>query len=168
MILQEMKKPDPFDIKHIKRFIDTDQMQINGDDPLIGPDRKIWGSPEEPKSYSRELVVLRARKDMDTFSQKAGSRAMRWLMKLGAARWMKIDPRWGTVALHDDSIFKFTFWITSAIAPILPVVSIIILVNTHSLTGRLGTIAAFNVIISACLTFFTDARRTDVFAVNAA
>jgi hypothetical protein len=29
-------------------------------------------------------------------------------------------------------------------------------------------IAAFNVLISVILTFFTDAKRTDVFSVNAA
>ena len=160
-----MKKPDPFDLNHIQKFIAADSMN---NDVFVGPDHNTWGSAEKPKDHSRELVVLRARKDTDSFSRVAGSKAMDWLLKLGADKWKKIDPRWGTVALHDDTIFRFTFWVTSAIASALPVISIIILVNTKSLNGRLAIIAAFNVLTSVCLTYFTDARRTDVFAVTAA
>ncbi|KAL1597638.1 hypothetical protein SLS59_007336 [Nothophoma quercina] len=166
-ILREMKKPDAFDVEDIQNFIAGDQMRI----PFIGPDRKIWGSAlneETRKAYSRELVVLRARKDMDTFSRVLGAKAIDWIMKCGGKRWKKVDVRFGTRAIHDETVYKLTFWLTSAIASILPVVSIILLVKTESLNGRLGIIAAFNVLISICLTFFTEARRTDVFAVTAA
>ncbi|KAI4639286.1 hypothetical protein J4E93_009465, partial [Alternaria ventricosa] len=92
-ILREMKKPDPFDLNHIQKFIAADSMN---NDVFVGPDHNIWGSAEKPKDHSRELVVLRARKDTDSFSRVAGSKAMDWLLKLGADKWKKIDPRWGT------------------------------------------------------------------------
>lgn len=166
-VLREMKKPDAFDVEDIQNFIAGDQMRT----PFIGPDRKIWGSAlneETRKAYSRELVVLRARKDMDTFSRVLGAKAIDWIMKCGGKRWKKVDIRFGTRAIHDETVYKLTFWLTSAIASILPVVSIVLLVKMESLNGRLGIIAAFNVLISICLTFFTEARRTDVFAVTAA
>jgi hypothetical protein len=163
-----MKRPDPFDLEHIMRYIHMDEMQIDQKYPFTGADHRVWGLLEQPNSHSRELVALRARKDIGTFSRKATARALSLLRKLGADKWKKVKPEYGTIAIDDESVFKFTFWVTSAIASILPVVSIVVLVRTQSLNGRLGIIAAFNVLTSICLTFFTDARRTDVFAVTAA
>jgi len=63
---------------------------------------------------------------------------------------------------------------TSIVASMLPIASIVVLVVLsprpldHTLRGQIGTIAAFNVLISMCLTLLTDAKRTDVFAVTAA
>jgi hypothetical protein len=48
------------------------------------------------------------------------------------------------------------------------VLSIIVLVHDETLNGRLGIIAAFNILISEYLSCFTEAKRTDVFAVTAA
>jgi hypothetical protein len=59
-------------------------------------------------------------------------------------------------------------WLTTAIASALPVISIIILVNMESTSRRLAVVAGFNFIISVCLVLFSEARRTDVFAVTAA
>lgn len=162
-----MKKPDPFDIHDIQNFIASDYMG----QPFCGVDRKMWGSAQDEesrKAYSRELVVLRPRKDIDTMSRTLGTKAIDWIMRSGGKRWKKVDVRFGTRAIHDETIFRFTFWLTSRIASLLPVVSIILLVKMESLNGRLGLIAVFNVLISMCLTFCTEARRTDVFAVTAA
>jgi hypothetical protein len=76
--------------------------------------------------------------------------------------------RFGTRAIHDETVYKLRFWLTSTIAAIMPVLSILLLVKMETLNGRLGIIAAFNVLVSICLTFSTEARRTDVFAVTAA
>ncbi|KAF2630508.1 hypothetical protein BU25DRAFT_309225, partial [Macroventuria anomochaeta] len=166
-ILREMKKPDPYDIYDIQNLIASDDMK----QPFIGFDRGTWGgavNAETRKAYSRELLVLRPRKDMDTLSRIVGTRAIKWMMACGGNRWKKPDVRFGMIAVHDSTVFRLTFWFTSGVASILPVISIILLVNMESLNGRLGVIAAFNVLISICLTLFTEARRTDVFAVTAA
>ncbi|KAF1950530.1 hypothetical protein CC80DRAFT_482665 [Byssothecium circinans] len=123
---------------------------------------------KQPRSYSRELVVLRSRKDTDAFSHWLGARAIKYIQAVGGLGWKKKDIRVGSVAVHDESVFKLTFWVTSAVASLMPVLSILILVKLKSLNARLGTIAAFNALISVCLTWFTDARRTDMFAVTAA
>jgi hypothetical protein len=166
-ILREMKRPDPYDIHDIQNLLASEEMR----QPFGGFDRGTWGGAvdaEARKSYSRELVVLRSRKDMDTLSRVVGTRAITWLSACGAERWKKANVRWGMIAVHDSTIFRLTFWFTSGVASIMPVISIILLVKMETLNGKLGIIAAFNVLISICLTLFTEARRTDVFAVTAA
>ncbi|KAF2030199.1 hypothetical protein EK21DRAFT_112119 [Setomelanomma holmii] len=61
-----------------------------------------------------------------------------------------------------------TLCITSVLASLLPIASILVLVNLELLKATLWTIAVFNVAISACLNIFADAKRAEVFAVTAA
>ncbi|KAL1592013.1 hypothetical protein SLS60_011605 [Paraconiothyrium brasiliense] len=161
----QMKSPDAFDLKDIQAFLWGDAM---GPPWLMGPDKYVWGTVKKPDTYSRELVCLRAREEIDQFSRWLGARAIRYIKACGGYRWKKLDQSLGVISVRDESIFRLTFWVTSAIASLLPVASIWVLIKQDSLTGRLGTIAGFNALISICLTLFTDARRTDVFAVTAA
>ncbi|KAI4933513.1 uncharacterized protein J4E92_003180 [Alternaria infectoria] len=162
-ILQNMKEPAAFDLDDIQHFLASDHMKV-----LAGLDRTVWGSYEQPNSYSAELVVLRGRKDMDPFSRNMGARAIGWIMKLGGKRWKKVDARFGTVVIEESTVYMFTFWITSAVASVLLVGPIFVLANTKSLDEQLVVIAASNVLTSVCLMYFTRARRADVFAITAA
>ncbi|KAF2682906.1 hypothetical protein K458DRAFT_443617 [Lentithecium fluviatile CBS 122367] len=139
-----------------------------GNHSMLGGDMLAWGCFEDRNSHSDELICLQSRGDTDLFSRWLGNRAMRWLERFGCARFRKTDRRFGTAALKDAAIFKGTFWVTSIIASMLPMLPIFVLVKLQSLTARLNNIAAFNALISVCLTVFTDARRTDVVAVTAA
>jgi hypothetical protein len=128
------------------------------DDVLI-QQATILQNMKEPKAP--DLVVLRGRNDTHAFSRKIGTRAIHWIRNHGGKRWKE-------VTVHGDTIAQIAFWVTSSIASILPVMSIIILANTNSLHGRLAIIAASNVLTSVSLLYFTDARRIDVFAITAA
>lgn len=114
---------------------------------------------------ARILLYLR---DADSFSRMLGNHALDVLDKLNFLRWRKPNPKLGVISFNDQKIFKLTFWLTSAIACAIPVASIAVLTTVKSLSARLGTIAGFNALISLCLSFFTNARRTDVFSVTAA
>jgi hypothetical protein len=70
--------------------------------------------------------------------------------------------------VKEDRVFKLTMWITSLVAFMRPVISIVILIKMKELNSRLGVIAAFNALLSVCLIMFPDAKRTDVFSVTAA
>ncbi|KAI4926243.1 hypothetical protein J4E85_006535 [Alternaria conjuncta] len=164
-IFRIMKEPDPFDLDHIQRFIAADEMK---NDVFIGPDHNTWGSTEKPEDYSRDLVVLRGRQDMDTFSRYIAARAMHWIVKLGGERWKKVDARWGTIAIDDETILLFTFGVTCFVASALLVIPIIMIMGKESLEEQLVVIAASNVLTAVCLGYFTQARRIDVFAVTAA
>jgi uncharacterized Tic20 family protein len=172
-ILREMKEPDAFDLNDIQHFIDCDDMVVINDkgeeaSAFVGLDRSYWGDTIDPDSYSRELVVLRPRRERDIFSRIMGPKAIQWLVKCGADKWKKPDVSYGNLTIDESTVFRFTFMVTSLIASLLPVVSIMLLVRMETLNARLGLIAAFNGILSMCLTIFTEAKRTDVFAVTAA
>ncbi|KAI4695038.1 uncharacterized protein J4E84_001662 [Alternaria hordeiaustralica] len=162
-ILQRMKEPSAFDLDDIQHFLASDHMKV-----LAGLDGTIWGSFEQPNSYSRELVVLRGRKDTDPFSRNMGARAIDWIVGLGGKRWKKVDARWGTIAIHDETILLFTFGVTCLVASALLVIPIIMIVGKESLNEQLVVIVASNVLTVVCLGYFTRARRIDVFAITAA
>jgi len=135
---------------------------------LIGDDAAIWGSVLNPKSYCPDLVALRGRHNEDSFSKWVTEKVLLKLFLCGCAHWKKISRRYGAVGYHDSTLLRVTFWITSILASLLPIASIAILYFVKSMAARLGIIAAFNLILSLCLTAFTTAKRTDVFAVAAA
>jgi len=72
------------------------------------------------------------------------------------------------VGIDDSSIYRVTSWLTSIIASLIPIASIVVLYSVGSMKARLGIIAAFNLLISTCLSTFTNAKRSEVFAVTAA
>lgn len=158
-----MKEPNAFDLDDIQHFLASDLMKV-----LTGLDGTVWGSYQQPNSYSNELVVLWGRKNMDPFSRNMGARAIDWIEKLGGKRWKKVDPHFGTVVIEESTVYMFTFWITSAVASVLLVGPIFMLAKAKSLDEQLATIAASNVLTSVCLMYFTRARRADVFAITAA
>jgi hypothetical protein len=79
----------------------------------------------------------------------------------------KPDPRYGAIAIRDNRVFKITQWLTSSLASAVPVISIAVLDRIKTREARIGTIAAFNVLLAVCLIIFTEAKRTDIFAVTA-
>lgn len=69
---------------------------------------------------------------------------------------------------YDSTVLKVTSWITCILASLLPIASILVLVNLQSLKTKLWVIAAFNILTSVCLSVLTDAKRSEAFAVTAA
>jgi hypothetical protein len=65
-------------------------------------------------------------------------------------------------------VIRVTFWVTSFLASLLPIGSIIVLINLETLRLKLWAVAGFDVLISFCLLLLTDASRKDVFAITAA
>jgi hypothetical protein len=161
-----LKDPDPYDIDHVQRFLSSAHM---GPLHLCGLDRYAWGSFLNPSSLSKELVVLKSREGFDTFSRWLASNIISIIKRFACCtRFKKSDPKSGLLGIKDKKILSFTFWTTSIIASLAPVFSVVVLTQIDSLVGRLGTIAAFNVLVSVLLTVLTDARRTEVFSVTAA
>jgi hypothetical protein len=130
-------------------------------------DRETWGSPFEPDNHALDLIGIHAREKVDKFPRFISENAIH-LFKCGLGRLTKGDKQLGRKIYYDSTVTKVTLWITSVVASLLPIVSILVLLNVHSLNAKLWTIAAFNVVISACLNIFAEAKRAEVFAVNAA
>lgn len=135
--------------------------------PLIGPDMHTWGVVSRPESYNDDgLVALRPRQHTDASSSMFSERlidVLHFFKRL--YRGKKRDN--SMVGHRDTTISKITFWLTSFIASTLPVISIIALANIPSPVYHLATISGFNGLVSLCLGWFTEARRTDIFARTA-
>ena len=159
----QFEPPDYFDLKDVQGFLACSEMEL----PLLGPDRNIWGRKSNPTAHADDgLVALRPRERTDTFTTMLSDRLVHvflFFKKLYPGKESE-DPM---CFYRDDTISTITFWLTCFIASVLPVVAIIALVNIPSLAQRLAAIAVFNGIVSLCLGWFTEARRTDVFAITA-
>lgn len=159
-----MKPPDFYDIKYLQSFFRSEIMGPY----LMGPDRHIWGSKEQPKAYSKELICLNPRLEVDFFSKFIGEHAVTFLKKCCCFGIRRSDSKSGNIAVRDDRIFRVTMWITSLIASAFPIISIAVLNQIHLMSNRITVIAAFNVLIALCLMHFTEAKRTEIFSVTAA
>lgn len=162
-----MQAPGRYDLDHVQRFLETDVM---GPLALTGRDSGTWGSMKEPESHAKDLVALLSRHDEDSFSK--------WVTERASLKLFKLPPCWRRAwtsqktqdldCLEDRILLRWTHHLTSILASALPILSIAILYRVRSLEIRLGIIAIFNLILSLCLTIFTTAKRTDIFAVTAA
>lgn len=162
-----MEVSDPYDMHDIQCYLSSDDMAL----PFIGEDRTTWGSWSAPNSFTKDgLVTLKPRQPTDLFSSKLQEYGVKVVHSVKT--WIRGPPKDGsstvTEGYRDSTISKITFWLTSAIASSIPVISIIVLVRISSLKIRLAAIAGFNALISLCLVWFTEASRTDIFSITAA
>jgi hypothetical protein len=162
--LQKIPGPDRFDLNDIYCLINSDAM---GAGDLTEMDGRVWGDRDNGGIHAPDLAGLCPRERVDTFSRIVSENAI-YLFKCGLGRLKKADDHLGQRVYFDTTVLKVTRWITSIMASLLPIASIIVLVHVNSLKTRLWTAGAFNVLISICLTLFTEAKRSEVFAVTAA
>jgi hypothetical protein len=143
-------------------------MQLNDRLALIEDDAHTWGSVPEPGSYARDLIALRPRVREDPFSHWVAKNAIVSLVRCGCARFRKPSGLHGLVGYKDTTIFKITSWMTSMLASVIPVLSVVILNRVSSITTRLALIGAFNILMSICLSAFTTAKRSEIFTITTA
>ncbi|KAL1643913.1 hypothetical protein SLS58_004588 [Diplodia intermedia] len=161
-----MKGPSEFDRDFIRRFLASKNEGLNF--ALTGADLGVWGSVDQPKDCAKDLVALCPRHDEDRFSKWVTGKGITKFFHLGGARFRKRSPIHGFVGYEESDLLRITYNITTILASVLPIAAIAVLAYVQSMKAKLGIIAAFNVVLSVCLTVLTKAKRTDVFAVAAA
>lgn len=166
MILK-FPEPERWDLEHVQSLLEP---EMNNTGPLIlpGPDGAIWGSVAKPKSYSPDLVTLCPRQKEDPFSSWVSKAALLNIFRCGCDQFKKRSRKHGVVGYMDTSILKITQWLTSILASLFPIASILVLYCVHSMPARLGIIAGFNILLSVSLIGFAGAKRSEIFAVTAA
>jgi hypothetical protein len=161
--LNQIPGPDHFDLEDLQDMLYSKAMDSG---TLTGDDSSVWGHPDSRDIHSPDLISVCPREDVDTFSRAISKNAIH-LFKCGLARMKKADHHLGNV-YYDSTVMKVTKWITSILASLLPIASIMVLTSLHSNTAKLGTVAAFNVLFTVCLTYCTKAKPAEVFAITAA
>ncbi|KAF2759911.1 hypothetical protein EJ05DRAFT_314432 [Pseudovirgaria hyperparasitica] len=161
-----LSPPAPYDISVVQDFLFT-----QGNDALMGHDSGVWGSVHTPFTHAPDLVALKPRQTEDSFSV--------WVAEKASGYWLQLRSRWHRMTTKDTSetpqfrvtdasLLRATYWITSIVAALLPVLSIVILIYVDKLPQKLAVIGCLNLVVSLCLTIFTSAKRTEVFSVTAA
>lgn len=157
-------EPEFYDLTYVQRFLHHKDMNL----PFLGPDSGVWGTISNPKNHSPDLITLCPRRKEDPFSGWVVEKAIVNLFRCGCYRFMKPSKVHGVIGYEDTKILRITHWITSIVASLIPILSIVILYIVHSMSARLGIIASFSVLASVCLNTLTSAKRSDIFAITAA
>ena len=144
-------------------------MMRNGGLALLGEDAFTWGSALDSTSHCHDLVAVCPPPKEDTFSHLMAKYSVRLLSCSWCTRFNRPSKHGvDRVGYKYTTIFRLTYWATILLASLLPVVSIVVLYFTRSMVARLCIVAAFNILVSACLGAFTKATRAEIFAVTAA
>ncbi|KAK8199122.1 uncharacterized protein BKA78DRAFT_290817 [Phyllosticta capitalensis] len=158
-----MEPPKKMDLEYIQKFI-ADPLDMGHDRPFTGPDAGIWGTAENPTGHAPDIITPYPSHQKDRFSKLV----KRKFFDFGLHKILNHIQIGELQSWDERAIDRLTFVITTAFASILPVVSVIILYYVEPMGARFGLMALFNIITSICLSFLTNAKRSEIFAVIAA
>ncbi|KAF4538136.1 uncharacterized protein LTHEOB_11084 [Lasiodiplodia theobromae] len=182
-IIQTMKvlsasKPSVHDLRDIQEYLRSTKMANGGG--LTGQDHDVWGCIVKnfELDHAEDLITLLPRPESDSLTQFVVNRIIKKLHSREEGWFQWICGRTGdngdgsrTVVVNHRTIHRLTFVLTSGVASMLPVVSMVALqqveaVKVHGLS--LGLIAIFNFVLAVLLTLWTSVKRAQVFAVASA
>lgn len=154
MTILSTSQPDKYDLRDIQDFIVSRDMK-NGK-AIHGTEAWIWGRnvKGDYKGPSADLLTVVPRQDADGLTRFVTY----WAVKA-------IRP------FKDKTVSRCTFVLTSAVASMLPVMSMLALQHVEGVQVRrlsLILIAVFNFALVILLTALASVRRFEVFAVASA
>ncbi|USP78997.1 hypothetical protein yc1106_06271 [Curvularia clavata] len=162
--LSQLKAPQKFDLTDMQSLLEAKDMGPNW---LTGVDQWAWGSYACPENRAPDLIAIHPRLKADGLSGFIAEKAVH-LFRFGLGRFTRGDPNLGPKVYHDSTVLNLTSWFTCFLTSILPVCSILLMLNLQSTYTKLGVIAVFNLLVSVCLKLLTDAKRSEAFAITAA
>lgn len=157
-----LQKPGQHDFNILTGIMEDLKLK---DDYLTDWEKHIWKHGNE----AGDLVSITPVHDFDPFSS--------WLIKLllmpyheyircGQKETANLDAN---LYHYKDSHLEYpAYVISTGLASLLPIISIVVLYAVDNMGKRLGIIAAFTSIFAMSVAFMTGARRVDVFAATAA
>ncbi|EON64338.1 hypothetical protein W97_03569 [Coniosporium apollinis CBS 100218] len=160
-----LPEPSAYDLNDIQRYLAAPEM---GRQAFRGADQYIWGSTVDSTGHAPDLISLRGRHSEDPFSKWVTEKFTLRVFQCFGYKFKKIHPRYGVVVCEDSKILAWTRLISSVVASLLPVASIILLHTMQSMAARLAIIATFNVVFSVLLCQITTAKGGEIFAATAA
>jgi hypothetical protein len=159
VFLSRLPEPRPHHLDILRSSLEDPKLP----DYLLGRDSTVWADPD----IVPDLISVHPVHDFDHVSL--------WLIKtfLGLfhrfiGRYYKGKSDGGIYHYHDKHLQMPASVISTVLASLLPVVSIVVLYLVDSMPKRLGIVAGFTAAFSIALALFTRARRVDIFAATAA
>jgi hypothetical protein len=162
--LARLKDATKHDLRSLRDWLTTPNM---GNLALIGADRNTWGDDNSIDPH-HDLLSLNTGPIEDPFSSWLNGSFLAWFHHIFWYRMKNpgADPETGIVTYSSESIRRTTSYITTVVASSLPIMAIVFLYCVNSMKARLGLITLFSFVFSACLNFFTDSKRGEIFLAS--
>ena len=188
--LSKLHSPTSYNLSFLRLWSKRPEM---GAIPLLGHDQKAW-DPD----YEADLVASGARIMQDGFSEWVHFAFMPWahgvlgerfkvspslpVLALQGEAWdqghcsntspskrpLETQAGGGIYQYRSTSIERLVRILTTVVASLLPMVSVVVLFIVSSDAVRLGMIAVFSALFSLSLVIMTTARAVEVFVATAA
>ncbi|KUJ20684.1 uncharacterized protein LY89DRAFT_579036 [Mollisia scopiformis] len=160
-IISRLADPNTLNLRSLQNWLERPDM---GNLALIGKDRDTWGASDEPLSHNMDLLATKSGGDSDAFSTWVSQKLVYWLHNIFWHRLKRVDDaESGICSYEDKTLQKYTSNITTIVASSLPILAIVVLNCVVAINARLGLMALFTVVFAACLSFFTNATRGEIF-----
>jgi hypothetical protein len=107
--IYKLEPPDYSDLRDIQQFMIGNEMEL----PLLGPDRHIWGSYNDPTAHADDgLVAFRPRQRTDAFSNIVGEYIFHLIgplrfLRLSVERLGKAQPRMPSILRRQSPNTRF-------------------------------------------------------------
>ncbi|ORY62310.1 uncharacterized protein BCR38DRAFT_525336 [Pseudomassariella vexata] len=161
--LVKLSKPRRYDLDFLRSWFERPGM---GNFPLLGIDKASWEA-----QYEDDLVALKPRATSDPFSRWFCERIVpSFHHVLGEKFKEPVREAIGTGIYNyaESSLISTVQILTTVVASLLPLCSVVTLYITESNNMRLGMIVVFSACFSLALATMTNARTVEVFAATAA
>ena len=135
-----------------------------GNFPLRGPDQDTWA-----RENSTDLLAVQRRSSRDPFSHWVSSSFIPYLHRKFLHRFKKPvpeDPESEICQYEDGKVALVMNVLSTVVASMLPISSIIILYFVQNTLDRLAIAVAFTGLFALCLVLTTRARRVEIFAAT--
>jgi hypothetical protein len=158
-----LPQPTQYDLRFLQDWLERPDM---GNFAMMGLDRNVWGFTDEPTKHAQDIIVLRPQPHDDYFSTWIRNR-LSWFHSSCLYRIKEVDLESGLAVYSNETVLRYTSALSTILASLLPIASIVFLYFIHSMAARLGVISGFTLVFCSCLTMFTSAKRGEVFAATA-
>ncbi len=135
-----------------------------GNFPILGPDHESWS-----QSNTHDLLAIRRRSSSDPFSRWLLNTIIPYLHAKLFKRYKKPlpeDPESEICNYEDSKVASAVNVLSTVVASMLPIASVIILYFVSNTRDRLAIAVAFTGLFAFCLAVTTRARRIEVFAAT--
>ncbi|ORY72088.1 uncharacterized protein BCR38DRAFT_331613 [Pseudomassariella vexata] len=159
--MAKLDTPSKYDVEFLRTWF---KRPLMGAFPLLGLDQTAWDEDNQ-----KDLIAIRARKSPDMFSKWFTEVVVPTFHHLVGERLKKhdsVDP--GIYEYNEKLLAKILFGISTVIASMLPICSIVVLYYVQSSRIQLGLTVLFCACFSSALVLMTNAKKVEIFAATAA
>ncbi|KAH8786255.1 hypothetical protein BGZ57DRAFT_756699 [Hyaloscypha finlandica] len=163
-VIHRFAKPDSHDLRELQDWLER---QAFGNLALIGADSETWGRLHQPINSHADLLTLNSTGCEDIFSRWFSRTFIFWFHHTFRHRPLNSgDLESGIRSYSSRTIERYTSFVTTIVASLLPILSTAVLFCVPSMKLRLGLIVLFTLIFAACVSSFTSTKRGEIFVAT--